>query len=245
MAAKNLKGIMLGGTDGLPFNRDNPLQGKGLEKLISTDKNFKRRGFYSILRNLEGGKDAGKFLKAERKKDMACYHCPSPCMTHMRYAWHDPRNKEIKNSEEGLLLLDHTGCIALAKKVGKNILPMLRACLRCGLDPAAVAETLPQGQMLSDYLNTVDKIVSDNPPRTQDVSPRQCLFGGGIPPILKGDLWEKKVALAMVLGVCPIFLLRFPQITDAALLSFISTNDEDLRVLQERLSSAMASLLSA
>lgn len=40
MAAKNLKGIMLGGTDGLSFNRDNPDQGKELEKIISTDKNF-------------------------------------------------------------------------------------------------------------------------------------------------------------------------------------------------------------
>ena len=109
MAAKNLKGIMLGGGGGLPFNRDNPPQGKELEKLISTDKNFKRRGFSSVLKNVEGGKDAGRFLKAERKKDMACYHCPSPCMTHVRYAWHDPGNKEMQESEEGLLLLDHTG----------------------------------------------------------------------------------------------------------------------------------------
>jgi len=245
MAAKNLKGIMLGGTDGLSFNTDNPDQGKELEKIISTDKNFKRKGFYSVLKNLEGGKDAAKSLKADRKKDMACYHCPSPCMTHVRYSWRDPRNKETPNSEEGLLLLDHTGCIALAKKVGKNILPILRACLHCGLDPVAIAEMLPQGQTLPDYLNAVDKIVSDNPPCTTGLSQRQCLFGGGIPSIVTGDLMEKRVALAMLLGICPIFLLRFPQITDAALLSFISTREEDLKHLQESLSSAIASLLSA
>ena len=48
-------------------------------------------------------------------------------MTHVRYSWHDPENKEMQNSEEGLLLLDHMGCIALAKRVGKNILPVLRS----------------------------------------------------------------------------------------------------------------------
>jgi len=244
MSVKNLKGIMLGGTDGLPFNRDNPDQGKELERIISTDKNFKQRGFYSLLKNLEGGKDAGKFLKAERKKDMACYHCPSPCMTHVRYSWQDPRNKEMQNSEEGLLLLDHTGCAALAKKVGKNILPVLRTCLHHGLDPAAVAERLPEGGTLLRYLNAIDKIVSDNPPGTIDVPETYRLFGGGIPLILTGDLWEKRVGLAMILGVCPVFLLRFPQITDAALLSFISTREEDLKPLQERLSSAIASLFS-
>jgi aldehyde:ferredoxin oxidoreductase len=241
MAARNLKGIILGGTGGLPFNRDNPHQGKELEKIISTDKNFKRRGFYSIMKELEGGKDAGQFLKADRKKDMACYHCPSPCMTHVRYSWQDPRNKNMQNSEEGSLLLDHTGCIALTKKVGKNILPVLRVCLHYGLDPAAVAERLPEGRTILEYLNGIDKIVSENPPHTTDVSQRQSLFIG-IPPIVTGDLWEKRVALAMILGVCPIFLLRFPQITAAALLSFISTKEEDLKTLQEGLSSAIASL---
>jgi aldehyde:ferredoxin oxidoreductase len=245
MATKNLKGIMLGGTDGLRFNKDNPDQGKELEKIISNDKNFKHRGFSAVLKNLESGKDVAKFLKADRKKDMACYNCPSPCMTHVRYSWHDPRNKETQKSGEGLLLLDHTGCIALAKKVGKNILPILRACLHCGLDPEAVAVMLPQRQALPDYLNAVDRIISDNPPRTMGISQRQSLFGGSIPSILAGDLMEKRVGLAMILGVCPIFLLRFPRITDAALLSFIYTRQEDLKIMQERLTSAIASLLSA
>jgi aldehyde:ferredoxin oxidoreductase len=245
MAAKNLKGIMFGGTDGLPFNRDNPHQGKELEKIISTDKNFKHRGFYSVLKKLEGGKDAGKFLKASRKKDMACYHCPSPCMTHVRYSWHDPRNKEMQNSEDGLLLLDHTGYVTLAKKVGKNILPALQSCLQYGIDPAGVADRLSEGRTLRECLNTIDKIVSDNPSGMTEVLETYDVFGGGIPPILKGDLWEKRVGLAMVLGVCPIFLLRFPQITDAALLSFISTREDDLKTMREGLSSAIDFLFTA
>jgi hypothetical protein len=49
----------------------------------------------------------------------------------------------------------------------------------------------------------------------------------------------------MILGICPIFLLRFPQIIDATLLSFISMTEEALKSLQEGLSSAIASLTSA
>ncbi|MGZ6223440.1 MAG: aldehyde ferredoxin oxidoreductase N-terminal domain-containing protein [Syntrophales bacterium] len=241
MAAKNLKGIMLGGTDGLPFNSDNPDQGKELEKIISTDKNFKHRGFYAVLKNLKGGKDAGKVLKVDRKKDMACYHCPSPCMTHVRYSSHGPRNQEMEKSEEGLLLLDHTGCIALAKKVGKNVLPVLRTCLHYGLDPASVAEVLPEGGTLRDYLDAIDKIISDSLPRTSDASETNRLCGGGVAPILTDDLFGKRNALAMILGVCPIFLLRFPQITDATLFSFVSTKEDILNHLLERLSSAITS----
>jgi hypothetical protein len=165
-------------------------------------------------------------------------------MTHVRYSWQDPRNKDMQNSEEGLLLLDHTGCIALTKKVGKNILPVLRVCLHYGLDPAAVAEMLPEGRTILEYLNGIDKMVSDNHSRTTEFSQGQALFIG-IPPIMTGDLWEERVALAMILGVCPIFLLRFPQITAAALLSFISTKEEDLKTLQEGLSSAISCLISA
>jgi aldehyde:ferredoxin oxidoreductase len=242
MAAKNLKGIMLGGMDGLPFNSDNPHQGKELEKRISTDKNFKHRGFFSVLKKLDGGKYVGKSLKASRKKDMACYHCPSPCMTHVTYSWRDPRNKEIQNAHDGLLLLDHMGCEALAKKAGKNILPVLKACLYYGLDPDGVAERLPEGGNLPEYFHAIDKIMSDDPPDKTGVPEAHCRFGGGVPPILTGDLWDRGVGCAMILGVCPIFLLLFPQITDADLLAFISTSEDVLKTLQDSLSSAIDSL---
>jgi aldehyde:ferredoxin oxidoreductase len=242
IAKKNLKGIMLGGMDGLPFNSNNPYQGKELEKKISTDNNFKHRGFFSVLKKLDGGKYAGKSLKTSRKKDMACYHCPSPCMTHVTYSWHDPRDKETQDAQDGLLLLDHMGCVALAKKAGNNILPVLNTCLYYGLDPAGVAERLPEGGTLPEYFHAIDKIMSDNPPHTTGVPEVHCRFGGGVPPILAGDLWNKRVGLAMILGVCPIFLLLFPQITDADLLAFISTSEDVLETLRDSLSSTIDSL---
>ena len=54
-----------------------------------------------------------------------------------------------------------------------------------------------------------------------------------------GDLWDKGVGLAMILGVCPIFLLRFPQIADTDLLRFISQDDVALSALQKKLTSSI------
>jgi hypothetical protein len=244
MSAKKLKGIMFGGTDGLTFNRDNPDQGKELEKRISEDKNFKHKGFLSILKNLEDGMGAGRALTVSRKKDMACYNCPSPCMTHVTFSWQDPRKEEIQKIQDGLLLLDHMGFAALARKVGKNILPVLKSCLDYGLDPAGVASILSEGETLLECLSTIDKIISANSTRATCIPGTYDLFGGGIPPILTGDLWNKRVGLAMILGVCPIFLLRFPQITDTDLLAFLSTNEDVLKTMREGLSSVIESLFT-
>ena len=54
-----------------------------------------------------------------------------------------------------------------------------------------------------------------------------------------GDLWDKGVGLAMILGVCPIFLLRFPQIADTDLLRFISQDEGVLSTLQDKLTSSI------
>ncbi|MEN6319576.1 MAG: aldehyde ferredoxin oxidoreductase N-terminal domain-containing protein [Syntrophaceae bacterium] len=219
MAEKKLKAIMFHGIGGLSFGSDNPEQGKELITRISTEKNFKHRGFVSILKKLEGGGEAGKHLRGLRKKDMACYHCPFPCMTHVDFTRRDTLQGEGQEAKEGLILLDHTGWIALDKKVGTDALPSLQSCLQSGLDPA------------ENYAPTSEVPVKAH-----------TLFGGGIAPIPPGDLWEKKVALAMILGICPIFLLLIPQIVEKDLLAFISPNEDILENMQKSLSSAIQSL---
>jgi aldehyde:ferredoxin oxidoreductase len=245
MASKKLKGIMFGGMDGLHFNRENPDQGKELEKRISAEKNFKNRGFASVLKKLDSGKDAIKYFKAVRKKDMACYHCPSPCMTHVVFSWQSPKGEETQSSDDGLLLLDHTGYLALAKKVRKNVLPLLRSCLRFGLDPVGVAEMLREGGILPEYLDVLNGIMMEDFPSTTVAPVAKEPLEECVPPIQTWDSWEERVALAMIIGVCPIFLLRFPQITDVTLLSFICMREEDLKTLRDGLLSAISSLTPA
>lgn len=221
MAAKNLKAIMFHGIGGLSFRSDNPEQGKEVITRISSEKNFKRRGFVSILKKLEGGKEAGRHLKNLRMKDMACYHCPFPCMTHIEFTRRDTSQGEGPKVKEGMLLLDHTGWIALARKVGTEALPFFRNCVQSGLDPA---ETYA-------------------PPGDVPVK-AHTLFGGGIAPIPPGDLWDKKAGMAMILGICPLFLLMFPQISETDLLAFISQREDAMKTLEDRVSSSIQILLA-
>jgi aldehyde:ferredoxin oxidoreductase len=221
MAEKNLKAVMFHGIGGLAFRTDNPDQGKELFTRISTEKNFRHRGFVPILKKLDGGKEAGKHLRKLRKKEMACYHCPSPCMTHVEFTGSDISQGRSNKAKEGMLLLDHSGWIALAKKIGTEALPFLQNCVQSGLDPA------------ENYAPTGEVPVKVH-----------TLFGGGIAPVPPVDVWGNKVGLAMILGICPLFLLRFQQIAEKELLSFISPNEDILENMQKRLSSAIESLLT-
>lgn len=247
MAAKNLKGIVFSGTGGLPFGSDNPDQGKELIQRISADRNFTQRGFAAVLRLLDGGKAAGIIPMKAKQKDMACYNCPSPCITHVSF----PRR------DLSLLLLDHMGVIALAKKTGMHTLPLLRRCLQFGFDPAGVARRLPDGRTESEWISALEKMLTEaeqdaekdqvaaEHPHTSDVPVKNhALFGGGIAPIPPLDTWDTRVGLAMILGICPLFLLRFPRIADTDLLRFISQDEATLATLQKNLASSISSVIS-
>jgi len=241
MAAKNLKGIVFGGTGGLPFGRDNPGQGKELIQRISADRNFIHRGFAALLKLMDGGKAAGIIPGKAKKKDMACYNCPAPCMTHVSF----PRQ------DFSLLLLDHMGVTALAKKTGAHALPLLRRCLQFGLDPAGVARRLPDGKTEAEWLFAIEKMLTEAErnqiaaEQSADVPVKNhALFGGGIAPIPPLDTWHTRVGLAMILGVCPLFFLRFPTISETDLLRFISQDEAALTKLQESLTASIRSVIS-
>ncbi|MCX5906644.1 MAG: hypothetical protein NTY64_05500, partial [Deltaproteobacteria bacterium] len=179
-----------------------------------------------------------KPLRGLKTKHIACYHCPAPCMSYVTFARNEP----------SLLLLDHRGWMALSRKVGNHCFPLLQSCLQGGLDPAGVARTLPEGGGITEWLLHLEKMLPEagkdgisiqhpDPPDIHDKS--YALFGGGIAPLPPGDAWEKRVGIAMILGVCPIFLLRFPQITDTDLLGFISREDGPLTNLHESLMSSV------
>jgi len=70
------------------------------------------------------------------------------------------------------------------------------------------------------------------------------LFGGGIAPIPPGDLWDQKVGMAMILGICPLFLLMFPQISETDLLTFIAQREDAMKTLEDRISSSIQILLA-
>lgn len=236
MASKNLKGIVFGATGGLPFDTDHPEQAQTLERRIFVDKNLKKAGFFSVLERLDGGSEAKNFLKKLRKKDMACFRCPSPCMTHITFDSKALGMPETKKTQDGLLLFDHSGFIELFRKIGRYALPVFQKCLSFGVDPSYVAKILKAGGTLNDYIDTIERLDYINP-KTETSNRKHCLFGGGISSILPEEQWKKRVSLAIILGICPIFLLRFTQISEADLLAFISRNEATQKALQKMLSS--------
>jgi aldehyde:ferredoxin oxidoreductase len=240
MASKNLKGIIFNGIDGLPFAEDNVHHKERIEKKLFADKVHKNEGFFSMLDMIGIEKNLKGIIKKAKWRNVACYHCPSPCMSSVEYRWYDPR-KHAK-AEDTIFLSDHLGFLALARRGGANVLPLLKSCFLFGLDPVAVAEILPENGSLLESLNAIEEIsaslqgpdIKSESPQIKAVSGKiHNLFGGGIPTILDSELWEKRVYLSMVLGVCPLFLLHFPQISDSDLLGFLAENEHDLNSLGE------------
>jgi len=244
MASKNLKGIIFCGTGGLAFNEGNRDYNETIEKRLFPGKEHKNEGFLSMLDVIGIENDLRNIVKKATWHNMACYHCPSPCMSSVGFKWRDPGNNS--RVEDTLFLSDHLGFLALAKKGGADAFPLSKSCHRFGLDPAAVADTLPERGSLAESLDTVEKIstarekteIDGTPVSIGDVpAETHALFGGGIPPIAPGELWEERVRLSMILGICPIFLLRFPQISQRDLLQFLTGNEADLQLLEQEIDS--------
>ena len=132
------------------------------------------------------------------------------------------------------------------------MLPMLKSCLRFGLDPVVVAERLRENETLLELLNAIEEmsVTPEDPEIKSELhqigeipAEMHKLFGGGIPPILPGKLWVKRICLSMIMGICPIFLVLFPQISEIDLFKFLAKDEHDLKSLEEGLSLSIQSIL--
>jgi len=243
MASKNLKGIICTGIKGLPFAEDNLSHKATVEKKLFADRVHKNEGFFSMLEVIGIEKNLTGVIKKAKWRTVACYNCPSPCMSSAEFKWHDPR--ENIRAKDTILLSDHLGFLTLARKGGTNALPLLENCFRFGLDPVAVAERLPGEVSLLELLEAIEAIaaspqgsdVRGDPHRNEAVPDKMhALFGGGIPLILENQRWKDRVYLSMTLGVCPLFLLHFPQMSEIDLLGFLANNEDDLKSLGKTIS---------
>ncbi|MBW2544699.1 MAG: hypothetical protein JRD43_04400 [Deltaproteobacteria bacterium] len=250
MASKNLKGIIFNGTGGLPFAEDNLNHKETIERDLFADKGHGNEGFLSVLEKIGIEDNLKKIIKKTKWRNMACYHCPSPCISSVEFTWHDPRKNS--RTKDNIFLSDHMGFSAMVKKAGKYVLPLLKSCLRFGLDPVAAAKRLPEDGGLPELLSAIEEmsVTPEGPEIERESHPigeipveTHNLFGGGIPPVLPDELWGKRVCLSMILGVCPIFLLLFPQTSGIDLLKFLAKDEHDLELLEEVLASSIQSIL--
>lgn len=139
--------------------------------------------------------------------------------------------------------------------------------MHLGLDPVAVAPLLPSEGNMEKAIEIIERlaVVGESQNRVKEPDDdhqsgmllrgaitwaHYRLFGNGIPPILpdvagsEAGSWERRVGMAMVLGVCPLMMLLFPRIETAELLRFVSVDAQDLAFLEGRLTASVDKLLS-
>ncbi len=264
MAARNLKAINFSGTGGLAFGSDNLAMGRRMAQCLASHNGFKREGFLAILNRVGVETEVRKIIVRSKKKDLACYNCPFPCMSYVEFRWRDPRLKGARKIKGGMFLLDHTGFIAMARKRHADALVLMRECHRFGLDPSAVARVLPQEGNMETSLDSIAemaRVAGGETKMEEDHAIDQlcqgkiplkeyALFGLGIPPILPSgtdvdsEFWGKRVAMSMILGLCPTLMLLFPTIDVVELLRFITAENGDLKSLQDEISSCVQWILT-
>jgi aldehyde:ferredoxin oxidoreductase len=235
MAAKNLKAVLFNGIEGLPFREDHPALSKAMEEMLRDSGVLAAEGFVPVLKKLADGSEAAGALRGKLGRNRACYHCPSPCMTYAAPGKPGP-------GKEGLLLMDHAGWAALSRK-SDDALPILKRCLELGLDPLAAGYALLEDRPLREAMNAVEALAEagasideEDYPSAPGIDSRTCrLFGGGITPIASGAAWPDRVAAAMLLGVCPVFMQIAGRLDRSDLLRFLSSDAEEIKAVTVRL----------
>ncbi len=243
MAAKNLKAVLFNGVGGLPCREDHPALSMAAGKRLRDTGAMKAFGFVPLLKSLPGGEEAAGALRGKIGQNRACYHCPCPCMTYASF-------KKSKTEKEGLLLMDHAGWIALALK-SDDALPLLKRCLELGLDPLAAGYVLGAHRPLGESMNAIEKIASTGAPidKRHDpleygIGPRMYrIFGGGVPPLSSGRTWAERVASAMILGICPIFIQMAARLGRDDLLRFLLTDGEGIQAVAASFDGQVQTLL--
>ena len=238
MAAKNLKAVLFNGIEGLPFREDHPALSKATEKLLRDSGTLSAQGFVPLLKKLAGDSEAAGALRGKLGRNRACYHCPCPCMTYAAFSKSGP-------GKEGLLLMDHAGWAALSRK-SEDALPLLRRCLELGLDPLAAGTGLREDRPLREAMKAVEALATAGASIDEEEYPSASgidtriyrILGGGVMPLVSGTTWSDRVAEAMLLGICPIFVQIAGRLDRSDLLRFLSSDAEEIKALAARLDDA-------
>jgi aldehyde:ferredoxin oxidoreductase len=245
MAEKNMKAVLLNGIQGLPFREDHPALAKAVEKMLQSSGTLSNKGFVPIVKKLDGGGEAAGALRGKLGRNRACYHCPCPCMTHTDYT-----RPGADRKKDGLLMMDHIGWVSLSRK-SEDALPLLQRCLELGLDPCAAGNGLREDRTSRKALKTIESLavagaaIEENDyPSAPDIDSRiYRLFGGGITPLSSDKIWTNRVATAMILGICPVFIQIAGRLDRSDLLRFLSSDAEEIKALGERVDGETEMLL--
>lgn len=191
-------------------------------------------------------------------RSKACFGCPYPCNTFLKYNEDPSIIQETDVHEPGFLVTDVAALLALNKASlsAETAGRVLELCSRLGVDALAVASRLQSTGATSfdDIKEGFSGIVADIDaaqifPWSLDMTeamaesagktfstwtPPKPLFadvetGGGEDSTVKW--WNRRNALAYVAGICPIFTLMAPELDEERIIDALKAGTElDLSV---------------
>jgi aldehyde:ferredoxin oxidoreductase len=216
-----------------------------------------------VIKDKQGTGEIGKSLKIREEilsviremahRDNACFNCPYPCLTFLKYRESSKEMKSTDVKEPGCLITDLSGLTAFGF-LGKDAPQALELCFRLGLEPTASAMLVEKTgkKDLAGAKEELEKLTKSSAglkeaglPHIDGVSPwplaasldtvlTQALgvFSNAVPPQMvfngssgdphtKAASWAKRQALAYILGICPLFILISPEMTEDKLARLI------------------------
>lgn len=253
---KNIRAIALKAAGGISFPGQTIEMGGSMALALKNQYDNRK---LVVTERMGSGEAARKLIKKHFKKAHACYHCPFPCISYLEFSQTGSHSLLKGRKKQGVFLLDHEGFAALSKKRPADAVMLLKHCIEHGIDPAAAAAGLDQSSPTGEACSQIDLFASNHSASvdtadrfgTGTVPPEfYKLFGSGIPRITptdsadEYDTWEKKTALAMILGICPILLLCFGHIRAEDLLAFLWSDADAIAAAKERLAHTVEAVLA-
>jgi aldehyde:ferredoxin oxidoreductase len=249
---KNLKGLAFRGMGLLEISDAEEFVEFSLDILEEVKEgSFVGRAGIGDIAEAIGESGVNDWLSPIVHRHSACYNTPYPMNTFV-FLDEDPKKFEEPETEEpGFLITDVFGLIGF-KKAGFDATAtcrLLKACARYGIDAVGVAE-----QSLALGKTSLEEITASFPAFTGVATrpgkgifspwcPMQPLFGqfeaAGDDP---AAWWERRMAVAYIFGIHPMFALMSPELVEDDLLEIASVGT-GLALTAQTLDNAIASLV--
>ena len=211
-----------------------------------------KQGMKEFIPYLEADDNIKRRLKRLVHRHNACFNCPFPCRTFVKF-----RSDE---EEPGVMISDLSGLLgfnAAGLQVTDSI-KSLEVCYRLGLEPTATSALIKKSEKTNfeDVVLELENLSTNGADLTGSNLPNFCgvspwpiknsaeanlvqafgIFSNWAPPkalaegfllpdsaVDKAEWWIKRVALSHILGICPIFSLTTPELKEEGLLELINT----------------------
>ena len=211
-----------------------------------------KRGMKEFIPYIGGDDNVKRRLKRLVHRNNACFNCPFPCRTFIKF-----RSDE---EEPGVMVSDLSGLLGF-NDAGLQVtdsIKSLEICYRLGLEPTATSALIKKSQKtgFEDVVLELEKLSNDGADLASSDLPNFCgvspwpiknsteanlsqafgIFSNWAPPkaladgfslgeseVDRAEWWIKREALSYILGICPIFSLTVPELTEEGLVELINT----------------------